>query len=564
MQNFIKKYPDFCSICLLVVLCVFFLFFGLNFYPILDTQEALFASVSKNLLIQDDSNLLMLNMQPFLENPPLYFWLITQSIKLTNVCNEISIRLPNTIISSIFVFFTYFMGTHILSRKFGLSSAIILLTSLSYLLMSHLAILNIAFIFFVTVALYLAFISNIKEENSKSKMFLWWGFYIFCGLACLAKGVIGFLLPFLVMIFYQMSINKLKEMLKPVFIIPGMIIFALIIVPWYYEMFTIFGISYFKNYVFILDFKNFFSNLFYFAVLFIPAFMPWIIIFYGYIYVTIKKIVVRYKNNAKFHVISMEQKLRIFGLIYFFLTFISISIMYKSPYSILLLIPSSVLLTAHFLCSKDVDEYLKTKIIKISTYIITVLFTIWTVSFSFIYIFLPVNIFAQVQQFKNFLIIGINFLSILMLLRLKYKNIMSIIGTYVFSMFFILVFVVVHGFNMFYLSGENELVRFSQYAKTRDTNLIVYNLPIKPSILMETSEYVYFIDKNKFKDIENIFYDSKNKVCYIILKNKDVAIAEKGLSQTLYLVDKGDKYSIYSNINLPKKAISLTKFYNEK
>ena len=151
-----------------------------------------------------------------------------------------------------------------------------------------------------------------------------------------------------------------------------------------------------------------------------------------------------------------------------------------------------------------------------------------------------------------------------MLLKLKNKNILSIISTYIFAMFFVMVFTVVHGFNMFYLSGENELVRFSQYAKTKDSNLVVYNLPIKPSILMETSEYVYFIERNKIKDIEKLFNSSNNKVCYLILKNKDVQYTEKKLKRNLYLIDKGDKYSIYSSIILPNKSLTLTKFYNEK
>ncbi len=564
MKSFIKKYPDFCSACLLAVLCVFFLFFGLNFYPILDTQEALFASVSKNLLLQDNYNVLTLNMQPFLEKPPLYFWIITQSIKLMNVCNEISIRLPNTIISSIFVFSTYFLGKQAVSRKFGLTSAIILLTSLSYLLMSHLAILNISFIFFVTIALYFGFIASLKDEKSKSKIFLWWSFYIFCGLACLVKGPLGIILPILVMFFYHIGLKKIKEFLNPICMIPGLILFLSITAPWYYEMFNNFGIKFFQNYFFMPDFKNIFKNLFYYMILFIPAFMPWIIIFFGYLYTTIKKIFIRAKNNAKFNIITIEQKINIFGLIYFCLTLISISTMHKSVYSILLLVPAGSILTSYLLCSKDIDENLRTRIVSISTYLIAIFFTISTISFAFVYMFLPINIFAQVQQFKNFLIIGINFLSILMLLKLKNKNTISILSTYIFSMFFVMVFTVVHGFNMFYLSGENELVRFSQYAKTKDTKLIVYNLPIKPSILMEASEYVYFIDKNKFVDIEQIFKSSQNRVCYLILKNKDVSSAENKLKQNIYVIDKGDKYSIYSNINLPKKAITLTKFYNEK
>ena len=177
--------------------------------------------------------------------------------------------------------------------------------------------------------------------------------------------------------------------------------------------------------------------------------------------------------------------------------------------------------------------------------------------------FLPLNLFEQVQQFKNFLVIGINFLSILLLLKLKNKDVLAMISSYVFSMFFIIVFTVVHGFNMFYFSGENELVEYAKFAKSKDTKLIVYNLPVKPSILMESSDKVYFIDKKQILDMVDVLNLEKNKICYIILKNKDVSDTLQKLPMQIYLLDSGDKYSIYSNIELPKKAISLSKFYNK-
>ena len=61
----------------------------------------------------------------------------------------------------------------------------------------------------------------------------------------------------------------------------------------------------------------------------------------------------------------------------------------------------------------------------------------------------------------------------------------------------------------------------------------------------------------------DVLNSEKNKICYIILKNKDVSDTLQKLPMQIYLLDSGDKYSIYSNIELPKKAISLSKFYNK-
>lgn len=563
MQNFIKKYPEFCAISLLTLLCLFFLFFGLDFYPILDDSEALFASVAKNILVHDDFKVLVLNMQPFLDKPPLYFWLIAQSINLFDTFNELSVRLPNTIISFIFVFFIYFMGKNILSRKFGLVSAIILLTSLAYLLLSHIAILDITFSFFITLAVYFAFIANLQPEVSSKKKYYWWLFYAFCGIACLVKGLFGFVLPFIVIFTYYFLIKKTKEIFKPLYFIVGLLIFLAIALPWFFEMSLLFGDKFIRNYIYAPDFPNFIRNLFGFAILFIPAFMPWIFILYGDLFDVVNKIIARFRNNTHFSVITVEQKISLFALVYFIVTYIIISLFAKSIFAILLLVPSASILTAYLLCSSDVNEFYKKKVVSFSTYMIAILFTVSTISFAFLYMFLPLSLFEQVQQFKNVLIIGVNFLSILLLLRLKNKDVLAMITSYIFSMFFILVFAVVHGFNMFYFSGENELVEYTKFAMSKDTKLITYNLPVKPSILIDSSEKVYFIDKKHFMDMVDIFNEDKNQVCYLILKNKDVSSTLKDLPVKIFLLDSGDKYSLFSNVELPKKAISLSKFYNQ-
>lgn len=563
MQNFIKKYPEFCAVCLLTLLCLFFLFFGLDFYPILDDSEALFASVAKNILVHDDFKLLVLNMQPFLDKPPLYFWLIAQSINLFDTFNELSVRLPNTIISFIFVFCIYFMGKNVLSRKFGLVSAIILLTNLAYLILSHVALFDITFSFFITFAVYFAFLANLEDDLSKRKKYYWWIFYFLCGLACLVKGAVGIILPFVIVATYYFLIRKLMDVFKPLHIIVGLLIFAPIALPWFYEMSILFGKEFIRNYIYIPNFTSFFKNLVYYALLFIPAFMPWIVIFYGDLFDVVNKIIVRFKNNTHFSIITVEQKVSLFSLVYFAITYLTICMISTSPFAILLLVPSASMLTAYLLCSSDVNEFYKKKVVSFSTYIVAILFTVSTISFAFLYMFLPLNLFEQVQQFKNFLVIGINFLSILLLLKLKNKDVLAMISSYVFSMFFIIVFTVVHGFNMFYFSGENELVEYAKFAKSKDTKLIVYNLPVKPSILMESSDKVYFIDKKQILDMVDVLNLEKNKICYIILKNKDVSDTLQKLPMQIYLLDSGDKYSIYSNIELPKKAISLSKFYNK-
>lgn len=563
MHRFIKKYPEFCAVSLLITLCLFFLFFGLDFYPFLDSQEIFYGLFAKHFIVSYNYKDFFLNLQPILDNPPLYLLFITQTIKIFKFLNEINIKLPGIIISSTFVFFLYYMGKTIVSRKFGFSSAVILLTSLSYLIFSNFAITNIAFIFFVTIALYLVLYSSLKPETSKIKIVLWFLFYLFCGFACLIKGVFGILLPISVVFVYYYFIGKFKDIFNPLFLIPGIICIIGLTMPWYYHMYHIFGIEFIKSLIYITNFKEFCSNTIYLALLFVPAFWPWSIIFSGFILSIIKKLFLRYRNHAKFRAITKEQKVVVFGFAYFLFVFLMTAFTKKNSSDVFFLIPSASILTAYFLCENYVKEAVKSKIITFSTYVLALIFTVSTISFSVFYMFLPLNIFDKFQQFINFVIIGANFISILLLLKLKNKNLFSTLFTYILSMFFILTFTITHGFNMFYLSGENEIVKFSKYLKTKDSKLIVYNLSIKPSVLNETTSNIYFVNKENITDIGKLINNSTGKICYLILKNKDIYFAQKRINPSIYLIEKGEKYSIYSNVNLPKKALSLTVFYND-
>jgi len=293
--------------------------------------------------------------------------------------------------------------------------------------------------------------------------------------------------------------------------------------------------------------------------------MPWIFIFIGYLLDATIKLITRFRNNAKFSFITVEQKISLFGILIFLVTLFTMSLLpKKNPTFILLLIPSAAILTGYFICAKDISESFKTKLISISTHILAILFTVSTLTFAFVYMFLPTDIFEQVQQFKNILIIGVNFLSILMLLKLKNKNIFSIIGTYVFSMFFIIIFTIVHIFNMFYLSGENELISFSQYTANKSSQLIAFNITVKPSILINSAEFVYFIEKPDTKQLNKNLALKNAKITFVIFKNKDIDKYLNKTKTTLYLIDRGNKYSIYSTVELPGKALTRNKFYSSK
>ena len=211
---------------MLLGLCGIFLFWGLNFYPLLDVDETRYAIMSRDLAQSKDWNLLLLNSIPFLEKPPLYFWMVAASIKLFGRFSEFAVRFPIALISSFLIFFTYYFGKKVLSRKFGLLSAIILLTSVFFLILSHVAILDMVLTVCIASGLYCAFLGFYATE--KYKKYCWWGFWTFAGLGFLAKGILAIAIPTVIILLYCYLTKNLKSFFKPLHLLVGLIIFLLI------------------------------------------------------------------------------------------------------------------------------------------------------------------------------------------------------------------------------------------------------------------------------------------------------------------------------------------------
>lgn len=80
-------------------------------------------------------------------------------------------------------------------------------------------------------ALYMAVAFPVPERKRLYML----GFYVCCGLSTLAKGLLGFLLPGCVLFFYILLTREWR-LLKRVDLVPGILMFAAICVPWYAGM----------------------------------------------------------------------------------------------------------------------------------------------------------------------------------------------------------------------------------------------------------------------------------------------------------------------------------------
>lgn len=562
--GFINSHPEIFCLSLLTIACLIFLFLGLNAYPLMDVDETRYAVMSRDLVNSFDWNSLMLNMTPFLEKPPLYFWIVGSSIKFFGGLSAFAVRFPIALLSSFIVFFTYYVGKRVLSRKFGMISALVLLSSMFFLILSHIAIIDMVLNVFMTSAIYCALLTHFCED--KNKKYFWWYFYTFIGLGFLAKGILALAIPLTVVFIYNLLTKTAKEIFKPVNLIPGILIMMVMIVPWHMIMYKEYGFQFVKEYFLIHHFGRFMGSQYigrerpflYFVPVFLLGFMPWTFVFLAFVGDSCKKLVAKYKSTegkfkeklcALFEVNNNEQKLLLFSAIYFAVIFLVFSLSStKLPTYILPIFPAASLLTGYFWWVSD-EKGENAKSISISTQIFAVIFIIAALAATVVFYVLPYDIQSKLVEFKQVTIVSIYLLAIFMLLRLNTKRALSVFSGYIITMVFIISLAVSQIFNFVYATGQNEIVEYSLIS-TRPNNfsqLVTFDFAVKPSALIEYNDKINFITDPDFKELDRLLA-YKGGPTFVIVKNKNFdndSNYRKELDKRLKLLNRGEKYSLY-------------------
>lgn len=559
MQNFFNKYSEVFSVLALVGLCTFFLLYGVNFYQIFSSSEKFYEILSAQVLDGNQLSSSIQQIQNLLAKGSVFSAFLSQILGWVNSINEINPKFPNALLASILVFFVYFLWKAFCSTKFALLNALILLTSFGFLVFSGLNFFNMVVLVFLTQTLYLIFLTSVVED--KYKKFHWWLFYLFLAFTFLVKGIFGLMLPLLVMFVYYSLIKKLKDVFKPINFVVGLLIFLVVTVPCGLDLANVFGLNALFNSVLVPDFKTFVSNMGCYTTCLLLGSMPWTILFGCYIADGIWKAFSRIKYDSKFVFVTFEQKLSLFGLIAFVMSLVIVSLFKFEPYLLVLLLPPLASLVAYLLCSKDVSETFRDKSITLSTNILAVAFTMVTITFAVVYIFLPYVLFEATQNFINVVVMLVNLFAIFVLLRTRNKDLIKVVFSYIFVMLCAVLFTFIHSSNLYNMSSESELVKYSKLVEAKNTKIILYNIPISPMVINENSRDSYV----EIKDIEGLndeIVSNKNIFYYVLVKNKHLnAVIDNDLIN-LYVIDQGAKYTILSNIMVDKKSMVRSKFFS--
>lgn len=523
--DFIKKHGDLFTFLGLLIVCYFIFFFNIGNYPLMDVDETRYVSMARDMFHCKDFLTLYLNGEFFFEKPPLYFWGECLSFAIFGKVTEFTARFPVALYGTLSTLLLYFTGKKIVSRRFGVISALILATTLEFVILAKFAILDIVVTTCVGFSVMFGFLTQFVQD--KNKKYMWWLFYIFSGLAVMAKGIPGFVVPFAVMFFVTIANKTFKQVFKPQYILPGFLLFFLIVLPWHLIMFKIHDPLFFHEYIIKHHIERFLNSNeinreqpFYFYILTILwGLVPWI---FSAIAVGITKL----KSIKKFNVteLSNPQKYLLFNAIAFVVTMLFFS---SSSTKLITYILPVYFFTACILGFVWEDYMFNKKYekpINITVYILGGICILAGILTCFAKFVLPAQTYSDLLTIKWFCIILVLAFGISSILCAVKKHPKGVFACYVLFILITSAFGTKLFYNMDYKFGQNDLMRFAKYAHENGKKVAVINDERKYSVVYYygiptdmDGRNVLFItlnDKEEMKQLGHIL-DDKNIVAII-------------------------------------------------
>ena len=549
--NFIKKHRDLFTFLGLLVICYFVFFFNIGNYALMDVDETRYVSMARDMFHGKDFLTLYLNGDYFFEKPPLYFWGECLSFAIFGKVNEFTARFPVALYGTLSALLVYFTGKKVVSRRFGVISAIILATTLEFVILAKFAILDIVVTTCIGFSVMFGFLRQFVAD--KNKKYMWWLFYIFSGLAVMAKGIPGFVVPFAVMFFVTLASKTFKQVFRPHYILPGFLLFFLIVLPWHIIMFKIHDPLFFNEYIMKHHINRFFSSSqidreqpFYFYILTILwGLIPWV---FSVIAIAIAK--VKALKNLSFKDLSDRKKFLLFNGIAFLVTMLFFSA--SKTKLITYILP--VYFFTSFIIGALWENYMFNnkfkKPVNISVYILGGICILAGIVTCFSKYFLPAQVYSDLLLIKWFsisLVLLFGIFSIICAVKNWHKGVFA---CYALLIIIASAFGTKLFYNMDYEFGQNDLMKFAKYAKQNNKKIVVLNNERKYSVL-----YYYNspVDKYTKSRVYYISQDDKNEMAKLggILDDRDVVVVvkEKQMPQVDETLDfdillDGRKYSL--------------------
>ena len=209
------------------------LFLRLGSAALFEPDEGRNAEKAREILVLNDWITPHENFHPVLDKPIFFYWLIALAYKVFGI-SAWAARLPSALAALACIGVIYWF----VRRRWDLWTAqwsgLILLTSLGFFVLARVVIFDMNLTLCLALALC-AFYEGAHADDLTKRRILCLLLYASLAIATLIKGLIGIVLPGMVIFFYLL-ITKQWFLLRRIYLIPGVILFLVVVIPWYLKV----------------------------------------------------------------------------------------------------------------------------------------------------------------------------------------------------------------------------------------------------------------------------------------------------------------------------------------
>lgn len=198
--------------------------------PLANPDEGRYAEVPREMVAAHDWLTPRLDGVPYFEKPPLVYWAVAACEKVLGP-SEWSLRATPALFALLGILTAYAGARGVYGRDAGVWTAVVLGTSLLYLALSRLLILDMAVSVLMAATLF-CFILGVRQPPGWGRRLLFYGLYASAALATLTKGFIGFMVTGAVMFLWLLVFNQWRR-LRPLHLPTGIVLFLAIAAPWH-------------------------------------------------------------------------------------------------------------------------------------------------------------------------------------------------------------------------------------------------------------------------------------------------------------------------------------------
>lgn len=259
-------------------------FSNLEYRKLIRPDEGRYAEIPREMVVSGDWVTPRLNGLKYFEKPPLQYWATAIAYEAFGE-HQWTSRLWDALTGFAGILLVWFAGARLFGRAAGRYAALLLGSSLLYVLMGHINTLDMGVTFFLSLGIVGLLLGQQQDIDRRSRRNWMWLAWVALALAVLSKGLMGLVLPGAALVIYSVLQRDLG-IWKRVNLGTGLLLCVLVCAPWFYLVMKA-NPEFFQKFIIYEHFTRFLTKQlgryhpwYYFVPILLAGALPWTVLMF--------------------------------------------------------------------------------------------------------------------------------------------------------------------------------------------------------------------------------------------------------------------------------------------